>query len=87
MFGRPTDVRNEQPEPEPSRQSQGAHVSPGHESQDAFHKRCEQEAEEEVACGGVGEIPDGDGVRSDHGTNPLPEGYWSAFPGQKPDGV
>lgn len=25
-------------------------------------------------------IPDGDGPRSDRGTNPLPETYWSAFP-------
>jgi hypothetical protein len=25
-------------------------------------------------------IPDGDGPRSDRGTNPLPETYWSAYP-------
>jgi hypothetical protein len=32
-------------------------------------------------------IPDGDGPRSDRGTNPLPESYWSAYPdkGEKGD--
>lgn len=86
MFGRPTDVRNDQPEREPTREQQSAHQIPRHEPSDDFHKRCEQEAEDEAARGGVGEIPDGDGVRSDHGTNPLPESYWSSYPGKKPDG-
>ncbi|WP_338872756.1 hypothetical protein [Myxococcus stipitatus] len=27
------------------------------------------------------DIPDGDGPRSDAGTNPLPDLYWTAFPG------
>lgn len=27
------------------------------------------------------DIPDGDGPRSDAGTNPLPDHYWTAFPG------
>ncbi len=31
------------------------------------------------------DIPDGDGPRSDAGTNPLPEVYWSAYPDRKPD--
>ncbi|MCP3138249.1 hypothetical protein [Pyxidicoccus xibeiensis] len=31
------------------------------------------------------ELPDGDGPRSDAGTNPLPDVYWAAYPGQKPD--
>ncbi|HEY0095740.1 MAG TPA: hypothetical protein VGB96_15525, partial [Archangium sp.] len=83
MFGRPTDVRNEQDEQEPTREQQGAHQGAGHEASDAYHRRCEQEAEDEAACGGVGEIPDGDGVRSDRGTNPLPESYWSAYPGKR----
>lgn len=30
------------------------------------------------------EIPDGDGPRSDAGTNPLPHEYWDAYPDQKP---
>lgn len=85
MFGRPTDVRHGQSEREPTREEQGAHQSPRHEASDDFRKRCAQEAEDEAACGGVGEIPDGDGVRSELGTNPLPESYWSAYPGKKPD--
>ncbi|MCE9668300.1 hypothetical protein LY474_10790 [Myxococcus stipitatus] len=27
------------------------------------------------------DIPDGDGPRSDAGTNPLPDHYWTAYPG------
>ncbi len=30
------------------------------------------------------EIPDGDGPRSDAGTNPLPHEYWDAYPDQTP---
>jgi len=85
MFGRPTDVRHEKPEPKPSREKQGAHQIPKHEPEDEFHKHCEHDAEEEVAYGGVGELPDGDGVRSDLGTNPLPDSYWAAYPDRKPD--
>ena len=85
MFGRPTDVRNDEPEREPTREQQSPHHIPQHVPPDAFHKRCEQDAEDEAACGGVGEIPDGDGVRSDLGTNPLPDSYWAAYPGKKPD--
>ena len=32
------------------------------------------------------EIPDGDGPRSDAGTNPLPDSYWAGYPGDhEPD--
>jgi hypothetical protein len=99
MFGRPTDVRHDKDEGQPSREQQGAHQLPKtdkgdkrdpeedfHKQCDAFHKHCEHDAEEEIAYGGVGAIPDGDGVRSDLGTNPLPETYWSAFPDKRPDG-
>ena len=95
MFGRPTDVRHEQEEPkgQPSREQQGAHQLPERREHDEsfrkqcdeFHKHCEHDAQKEIAFGGVGEIPDGDGVRSDLGTNPLPEVYWSAFPDKRPD--
>ncbi len=87
MFGRPTDVRHGKAEPEhqPSREQQGAHQMPGRERNDDSQKRCREEADEEIACGGIGEIPDGDGIRSDRGTNPLPECYWSGYQGKKPD--
>ncbi len=78
MFGRPTDVRHEEPEPGPSREQQTAHRIPRVDTPDPLHRKFEDEAEQEAAYGGVGEIPDGDGVRSDLGTNPLPEDYWSS---------
>jgi hypothetical protein len=99
MFGRPTDVRHDKDEDQPSREQQGSQQLPQSESGarkdpeeefhkqcDAFHKYCEHEAQEEIAYGGVGAIPDGDGVRSDLGTNPLPDVYWSAYPDKRPSG-
>ncbi len=77
MHGRETDPRNEQ-----------AHWAHGPESETPprdCQKEAEEEAERERSFGGVGELPDGDGVRSDLGTNPLPEVYWSAFPDKADD--
>ena len=85
MFGRPTDVRHEEAEHEPSRQQQGAYRIPHHEHSDECIRHATEDAEQEAAYGGIGELPDGDGVRSDLGTNPLPECYWSAYPGKRPD--
>jgi hypothetical protein len=85
MFGRPTDVRHENAEGQPTREQQTQHRIPHHEHPDECTKHAEEEAEAEAAYGGVGEIPDGDGVRSDLGTNPLPDVYWSAYPDKKPD--
>jgi hypothetical protein len=85
MFGRPTDVRQETPESSPSRERQGAHPITHHEGAAECIKHAEEEAEEEVAYGGVGELPDGDGVRSDLGLNPLPDVYWEAYQDKKPD--
>ncbi len=75
MFGRPTEVRGKE---------QGAHPLP-HYTAEEFHRQVEEEAEEEIAYGGVGAIPDGDGPRSDLGTNPLPDVYWAAYPDKKPE--
>jgi hypothetical protein len=48
-------------------------------------KSTEEEDEGEARhAGGVDDIPDGDGPRSDRGTNPLPDCYWDDFPGGKP---
>jgi hypothetical protein len=85
MFGRPTRKEADAPESPPSREAQGAHQLPPSAS-DAFHRHAEEEAEEEIAYGGVGELPDGDGPRSDLGTNPLPDVYWEAYPDKKPEG-
>ena len=84
MFGRPTDVRHEESGRPPSREEQGAHPLPPSAAEE-FHRHAEEEAEEEIAYGGVGAIPDGDGLRSDLGTNPLPDVYWEAYPDKKPE--
>lgn len=92
MFGRPTNTRNEGAEG-PSREAQGAQQLPDKEQGEQggakreAHKDedDEEEAEKERAYGGVGELPDGDGVRSDRGTNPLPSSYWASYPDQKPE--
>ncbi len=82
MYGRETDTRNEQAHwAQPERAEQVSHEAPPKDCQ----KEAEEEAERERSFGGVGELPDGDGVRSDLGTNPLPEVYWSAFPGTPND--
>lgn len=75
MFGRPTDVRQETPAQGPSREQQTAHRIPRVDSPDPHRRADEDEAEREASYGGVGEIPDGDGPRSDLGTNPLPKNY------------
>ncbi|HEX8437560.1 hypothetical protein [Archangium sp.] len=87
MFGRPTDVRHDEPEPDnqPTREQQGAHQRPERDPDDENRRHARAEADEEIACGGVGEIPDGDGIRSERGTNPLPDCYWSYYQGKKPD--
>jgi hypothetical protein len=83
MFGRPTDLRNAQPDRELPREHPGTGEVPKKERADASQRHAEAEAEEEVAQGGVGELADGDGPRSDRGTNPLPSNYWSAYPEEK----
>ena len=71
MRGRPTTVRGEPDEGLPRREAetepQG--VNP--------RGRTEEERDESEA---LNAIPDGDGPRSDRGTNPLPDSYWSAYP-------
>ncbi len=88
MFGRPTSMKNEGA-PGPSREAQGADKLPDSESGTSQRAKAddddEEEAAKERAYGGVGELPDGDGVRSDRGTNPLPSSYWAAYPDQKPE--
>jgi len=81
MFGRPTSPRHGEEPAGPSRDAQGEQQLPPSERRDAAK---DKDAEDEEAYGGVGELPDGDGVRSDKGTNPLPSHYWSAYPANKP---
>ncbi|KFE68665.1 hypothetical protein [Hyalangium minutum] len=76
MFGRPTSPRHEEPAQRPTHDAPGG--SPHHS------RKSTEEEEEHPDIGGVDDIPDGDGPRSDRGNNPLPEGYWAQFPGDKP---
>lgn len=78
MFGRPTSPRHEEP-------AQRQAASPPQRDNTGSLKSTEEEDEGEARHGsGVDDIPDGDGPRSDRGTNPLPAAYWAGFPGGKP---
>jgi hypothetical protein len=76
MFGRPTSPRHEEPVARPKQDAPG-------EGRSGSRKSTEEE-EEHRDAGGLDDIPDGDGPRSDRGTNPLPESYWADYPGEKP---
>jgi hypothetical protein len=76
MFGRPTSPSHEEPATRPSRDA------PGKEQRGS--RKSTEEEEEHGDVGGVDDIPDGDGPRSDRGNNPLPDTYWADFPGGKP---
>lgn len=78
MFGRPTSPRHAEPA---SRSERDASVQDNTGSLKSTEEEEEGEARHST---GVDEIPDGDGPRSDRGTNPLPETYWADFPGGKP---
>lgn len=76
MFGRPTSPRHEEPVSRPKRDAPGE----GHSGS----RKSTEEEEEHDGLGGLDDIPDGDGPRSDRGTNPLPEIYWEDYPGERP---
>lgn len=76
MFGRPTTPRHEEPASRPARDAPGA--------EHAGSRKSTEEEDEHRDMGGIDDIPDGDGPRSDRGNNPLPECYWADFPGDKP---
>ncbi|MDC0712234.1 hypothetical protein POL68_27450 [Stigmatella sp. ncwal1] len=63
--------RQEPPEAETSNAGKRAHTENEEDDQ-------EREA---LGRGGINDIPDGDGPRSDRGTNPLPGVYWTSYPG------
>jgi hypothetical protein len=77
MFGRPTGPRHTEPEARPRE------AGPGQDTVKAPRKAAEEneEDEEDPRRGGINDIPDGDGPRSDRGTNPLPDVYWTSYPG------
>lgn len=78
MFGRPTSPRHGESATRPDKNAP-------EQDHTGSRKSTEEEEEGEARHStGVDEIPDGDGPRSDRGTNPLPDTYWADFPGGKP---
>lgn len=76
MFGRPTSPQHTEPTQRPAQHAPGEDAAPS--------RKSTEEEEEHVDAGGLDEVPDGDGPRSDRGTNPLPDSYWAQYPGDKP---
>ncbi len=76
-----------QPETQPAEDMFGRPTRRDAPMQDRTGSRqstAQEPEEQERHLGGIDDIPDGDGPRSDRGTNPLPEVYWADYPGGKP---
>ncbi|MBN1208560.1 MAG: hypothetical protein JXB05_27115 [Myxococcaceae bacterium] len=86
MFGRPTAPRHgDEPAARPGVRDAPAPDDTG--SRKGAEAEYAKEFEEEYEghhMGGIDDISDGDGPRSDRGTNPLPDVYWADFPDKKP---
>jgi hypothetical protein len=78
MFGRPTSPRSAETEARPREASPG---EGGGAPRKAAQEDENEDDEEDPSHGGIDDIPDGDGPRSDRGTNPLPDVYWTSYPG------
>jgi hypothetical protein len=76
MFGHPTTPAHDEPASHPAQDAPGQ-PNPG-------SRKSTAEEEEEPRRGGIDDLSDGDGPRSDRGTNPLPDSYWADYPGGKP---
>lgn len=81
MFGRQTSPRHEEPATRPAKDAPGEVPGEAHRES---RKKSTAEEEDEPSRGGIDELPDGDGPRSDRGNNPLPDTYWADYPGGKP---
>ncbi|MCP3137268.1 hypothetical protein [Pyxidicoccus xibeiensis] len=81
-----------QPVIQPPEDFRGRPKAPEHEEEDtprsaAPGKQARAIDPSERTPGAIlDELPDGDGPRSDAGTNPLPDTYWDSYPdSDKPD--
>jgi hypothetical protein len=74
MLGRPTTTRHEQLENHQRELDECRTV-------DAQYAKGPMPHEDNDEPCSIDDLPDGDGLRSDLGTNRLPDVYWSAFPG------
>jgi hypothetical protein len=78
MFGRPTSPRHAEPASRPAKDA------PGEADEKRDCRKSTEEEADEPRKEGIDELSDGDGPRSDRGTNPLPDTYWADYPGGKP---
>ena len=81
-YGRETGPRHEAEEESEERKGTRA-AAPAGDRRQELHPHAIDPTERTPGAI-LDEIPDGDGPRSDAGTNPLPDVYWSAYPDRKP---
>ena len=94
----PKDKKPTSPPTQPAEDMFGRPTSPRHDEAETRSREIDEArtVDAQYACGprplerddvaSLDDLPDGDGLRSDLGKNPLPEVYWSAYPDGKPDG-
>jgi hypothetical protein len=82
-YGQGTGPRHEAQEHDAPEQHGTRTPAPGEDREQEKHPYTIDPTER---CAGaiLDELPDGDGPRSDAGTNPLPDVYWAAFQDKKP---
>lgn len=80
MYGRPTTAKGEPTRGLPAAHGTSAPREAGASEEEETENPRGRSAEERDPSEALNALPDGDGPRSDRGTNPLPETYWSAYP-------
>ncbi|CAM4516191.1 MULTISPECIES: hypothetical protein [Myxococcus] len=81
-YGRTEEPRQHAPETEESEEKRD--LADAAESPEVTHRMRTIDPTERTPGAILDEIGDGDGPRSDAGTNPLPDTYWSAYPYGEP---
>ncbi|AEI63818.1 hypothetical protein [Corallococcus macrosporus] len=81
-YGRTQATRH--PTPEPDENEQERDLADTAESAEDTQRMRTIDPAERTPGAILDEIGDGDGPRSDAGTNPLPDTYWSAYPEGEP---
>jgi hypothetical protein len=80
MYGRPTTAQGEPTRGLPAAHGTSAPREAGASEDEETENPRGRSGEERDPNEAMNAIPDGDGPRSDRGTNPLPDSYWSAHP-------
>ncbi|MCP3165767.1 hypothetical protein [Myxococcus qinghaiensis] len=82
FYGRPTGPRHQEEPKEDTPAPRQTSQDDEQRQEDEGPRRAQPMDPTERTPGAIlDDIPDGDGPRSDAGTNPLPDLYWTAFPG------